>query len=147
MSLLRWYPAPQARHGRDGELKFRFGCPPPPPPRRAKRLVSLATRWRLRPVGRFEIAAVEGADHTLGLARPLLITTISTMVLISIDPFAFKKTFLLVVALLGLSSALCFADPLFMSCQFGRHDRQSHRVSSAGSSASFQSQNGVFRPH
>jgi hypothetical protein len=53
------------------------------------------------------------------------------MVLISIDPFAFKKAFLLVVALLGLSSALCFADPLFMSSQFVRHNRQSHRVSSA----------------
>jgi hypothetical protein len=62
------------------------------------------------------------------------------MVLISIDPFAFKKTFLLVVALLGLSSALCFADPLFMSSQFVRHDRQSHRVSSAACSASLQSE-------
>jgi len=62
------------------------------------------------------------------------------MVLISIDPFAFKKTFLLVVALLGLSSALCFADPLFMSSQFVRQGRQLHRVSSIGSSASLQSQ-------
>jgi hypothetical protein len=62
------------------------------------------------------------------------------MVLVSINPFAFKKTFLLVVALLGLSSALCFADPLFMSSQFVRHDRQSHRVRAAESSASLQSQ-------
>jgi hypothetical protein len=62
------------------------------------------------------------------------------MVLISIDPFALKKTFLLVAALLGLSSALCFADPLFMSSQFAGHDRRSHRVSSAAFSASLQSQ-------
>jgi hypothetical protein len=62
------------------------------------------------------------------------------MVLISIAPFSFKKTFLLVVALLGLSSALCFADPLFMSSQFARHDRQSHRFSSAASSATLQSE-------
>jgi hypothetical protein len=53
------------------------------------------------------------------------------MVLISIDPFAFKKTFLLVVALLGLSSALCLADPLFISSQFALSEHRSHRVASA----------------
>jgi hypothetical protein len=37
------------------------------------------------------------------------------MVLISIHPFASWKIFLLGVALLGLSSALCLADPLFMA--------------------------------
>jgi len=51
------------------------------------------------------------------------------MILVSINPFAFKKLFLLVVALLGLSSAICFADPLFMSTHFAFRDRQSHRFS------------------
>ena len=40
------------------------------------------------------------------------------MVLISIHPFAFRKIFLAIVALLGLSSALCFADPVFMTKQY-----------------------------
>ena len=78
------------------------------------------------------------------MAWPLLIIAIFTMVLISIDPFAFKKTLLLVAALLGLSSALCFADPLFMSSQFVRHDRQSRRVSRIASSASLQSETAVL---
>jgi hypothetical protein len=37
------------------------------------------------------------------------------MILISIHPFAFKKLFLLIVAFLCVSSALCFADSLFMT--------------------------------
>lgn len=41
------------------------------------------------------------------------------MVLISIHPFALRKIFLLAVALLGFSSAFCFADPLFMTRQYG----------------------------
>jgi hypothetical protein len=49
------------------------------------------------------------------LARLVLIITIISMVLISIQPFAFRKIFLLVGTLLCLSSALCFADSLFMS--------------------------------
>ena len=36
------------------------------------------------------------------------------MILISVQPFAFRKIFLLIAALLGLSSAACFADPLFL---------------------------------
>jgi hypothetical protein len=46
------------------------------------------------------------------------------MVLISIQPFASKKVFLLAAVLLCLSSALCFADSLFMSLHstpYGRH--------------------------
>lgn len=35
------------------------------------------------------------------------------MVLISIHPFVFRKTFLVLLALLGFS-ALCFADPVLM---------------------------------
>ena len=49
------------------------------------------------------------------LARLVLIITIISMVLISIRPFAFRKIFLLVATLLCLSSAICFADSLFMS--------------------------------
>lgn len=52
------------------------------------------------------------------MARPVLIKTINSMVLISIHPFAVRKIFLLAVALLGLSSAVCFADPLFMTRQY-----------------------------
>lgn len=44
------------------------------------------------------------------------------MVLISIHPFALRKIFLLAIALLGVSSAFCFADPLFMTRQYG-HSR------------------------
>jgi hypothetical protein len=51
------------------------------------------------------------------------------MILVSINPFAFKKIFLLVAALLGLSSAICFADPLFMSTRFLSRDHRSHRFS------------------
>ena len=50
----------------------------------------------------------------ISLAQALLIKTID-MILISIHPFAFKKLFLLVVAFLCVSSALCFADSLFMT--------------------------------
>jgi hypothetical protein len=42
------------------------------------------------------------------------------MVLISLHPFAFRKIFLLAAAVLGLSSALCFADSLFMARQYAR---------------------------
>jgi hypothetical protein len=49
------------------------------------------------------------------MAWAVLIITITSMVLIGIQPFAFKKVLLLVVALLCLSSVACFADSLFMS--------------------------------
>jgi hypothetical protein len=39
------------------------------------------------------------------------------MVLISIDPFTFRKTLLIVVAFLGLS-AFCFADPVLMAQRY-----------------------------
>ena len=57
-------------------------------------------------------------ESTAGLARAVLINTIIDMVLISIHPFAVRKIFLLAVALLGLSSAFCFADPVFMTRQY-----------------------------
>ncbi|MEY2518931.1 MAG: hypothetical protein QOF24_690 [Verrucomicrobiota bacterium] len=50
----------------------------------------------------------------ISLAQALLIKTID-MILISIHPFAFKRLFLLGVAFLCVSSAVCFADSLFMT--------------------------------
>lgn len=61
------------------------------------------------------------------LARPVLIITITNMVLISIQPFAFKRIFFLVAALLCLSSAICFADSLFMSLHSTRYGPQLDR--------------------
>jgi hypothetical protein len=49
------------------------------------------------------------------------------MILISIHPFAFKKLFLLVVAFLCVSSALCFADSLFMTRHYASDQ---HRTNS-----------------
>jgi hypothetical protein len=39
------------------------------------------------------------------------------MVTVSIQPFAVKKVFLLVAAIICLTSAACFADPLFMNAR------------------------------
>jgi hypothetical protein len=49
------------------------------------------------------------------------------MVLIGIQPFASKKIFLLVAALLCLTSAICFADSLFMSLHSSPYGRQLNR--------------------
>jgi len=57
------------------------------------------------------------------------------MVLVSINPFALKKIFILVAALLGLSSAICLADPLFMTTRFTLRDHQSRWTSPAVLSA------------
>jgi hypothetical protein len=50
------------------------------------------------------------------------------MILIGLQPFAIKKIFLLVAALLCLSSAICFADPVFMSLHGQRYERQLKRI-------------------
>jgi hypothetical protein len=39
------------------------------------------------------------------------------MVTVSIQPFAVKKVFLLIAAIICLTSAACFADPLFMNAR------------------------------
>ena len=54
------------------------------------------------------------------------IITIANMVLISMQPFAIRKIFLLAVALLCLSSAFCFADSLFMARRYApsKHDNR-----------------------
>jgi hypothetical protein len=40
------------------------------------------------------------------------------MVLVSLRPFAFKRIILVAAAILGLSSAVCFADSLFMARRY-----------------------------
>jgi hypothetical protein len=62
------------------------------------------------------------------LAWPVLLLTITSMVLIGIQPFASKKILILVVALLCLSSAICFADSLFMSLHSTPNGRQLNRI-------------------
>jgi hypothetical protein len=53
------------------------------------------------------------------------------MILISIQPFAFKKLFALGATLLCLSTASCFADALFLSVNSTPYDRQISRVQPA----------------
>jgi hypothetical protein len=45
------------------------------------------------------------------------IKTITNMVLISLDPFTYRKILLIAAALLGLS-AVCFADPVLMAQRY-----------------------------
>ena len=52
------------------------------------------------------------------MAQPLLVKTITTMVLISIDPFATRRILLVLAALLCFSAA-CFADPVLMAQRYG----------------------------
>ena len=54
------------------------------------------------------------------LACPVLINTITSMVLISIHPFALRKLLFVVVAFLCLS-AFCFADPVLMVRRYSTH--------------------------
>lgn len=50
------------------------------------------------------------------------------MVLISIQPFAFKRIFLLVALLVCLSSAICLADSLLLRPHAARCDGQLHSM-------------------
>jgi hypothetical protein len=50
----------------------------------------------------------------------VLIITITSMVLISIHPFAFRKLFLVIVAFLCFS-AFCLADPVLMVRRYSNH--------------------------
>ena len=58
-----------------------------------------------------------------GVAWPLLIKAITSMVLISIHPFCLRKIFLIVVALLCFS-AFCFADPVLMVQRYATHSER-----------------------
>ena len=50
------------------------------------------------------------------------------MILISIQPFAFKKMFALAATLICLSTASCFATSMFMSVEATPYDRQMSRI-------------------
>ena len=54
------------------------------------------------------------------------------MVLISLHPFALRRMFLLVLALVGFS-ALCFADPVLMAHRY-RHDHSRVATNASGMS-------------
>lgn len=69
------------------------------------------------------------------MARPVLIITITSMVLISIQPFALRKFFLLVATLL-LFSAIGFADSLFMNLRSNASGRELTRLKIAPSQPS-----------
>jgi len=62
------------------------------------------------------------------MARPVLQLAIISMVLIGLQPVAFKKIFILVLVLLCLSSAICFGDSLFMSLHSRPCGRQLNRI-------------------
>jgi hypothetical protein len=61
------------------------------------------------------------------MACPLLINTITSMVLISIHPFALRKLFLVVVAFLCFS-AFCLADPVLMVRRYARPSERSDKL-------------------
>ena len=71
-----------------------------------------------------------GASTRQNLACPVLIIAITHMLLISIQPFALKRIFFLVATLLYLSSAICFADSLFMTSRSTPYGRQLNRIES-----------------
>lgn len=50
------------------------------------------------------------------------------MVTVSLQPLAFRKVFLLIAAIVCLSSAAAFADPLFMNVRSTPYDRQMARI-------------------
>jgi hypothetical protein len=49
------------------------------------------------------------------------------MVTVSLQPFAFRKIVLLIAALIWLTSAVVFADPVFMHAQATRFARHANR--------------------
>lgn len=57
------------------------------------------------------------------------------MVTISLQPFAFRKIVLLIAALLSLTTAVVFGDPVFMNAQENRIARHSSHVQSWRSGA------------
>jgi len=82
------------------------------------------------------------------MAQAVLVETIVTMVLISIQPFACRKILFLVATLLCLSSAICFADSLFMSLHAKPHGpdlTQSQTDRSCQHDVSLASQNRGFK--
>ena len=50
------------------------------------------------------------------------------MVTISIAPYAFRKVFILFIAIISLSSVSCFAGSFFLSVDTTPYDRQMSRI-------------------
>ena len=50
------------------------------------------------------------------------------MIFISLQPFAVKRVFLLVAAIVGLLTASCFADSVFLTVDSTPYDRQMGRI-------------------
>jgi predicted transglutaminase-like cysteine proteinase len=64
------------------------------------------------------------------MARGVLILSIITMVTISMQPFTAKKIWLVLLGLICLSSASCFAESLYVNVSSTPYDRQMTRVRS-----------------
>jgi hypothetical protein len=62
------------------------------------------------------------------VARTVLLVIILLMILISIQPFRFKKAFLLLTGLFCLSSIACFAESNFLGVPATPYDRQMTRI-------------------
>ena len=70
------------------------------------------------------------------------------MVLIGIQPFAFRKILILVLALLFLTSAICFADSIYMSLYSRSHGRQLQGVKPVSSISDFgNAPTSLLSPH
>ena len=70
------------------------------------------------------------------MARGVLPLTIITMVTISMQPFTTKKIWLVLLGLICLSSASCFAESLYVNVSSTPYDRQMTRVRSVLASRS-----------
>src|SRR5205085_4553201 len=96
-------------------------------------IVRGAAKPRLKP----SQPAVSGLPISISrLAHRLLIETIITMILISLQPFQAKKLLLLVAAILGLCSAACFAQSNYMTVSSTPYDHQMTRIHSVLTSKS-----------
>ena len=62
------------------------------------------------------------------MACPLLIGVIIPMVTVSLTPLSPGKILALVLALLGLTTVSCFADPVFLTVNSTPYDRQMTRI-------------------
>ena len=58
----------------------------------------------------------------------IAIPTIFTMIFISLQPFAVKRVFLLIAAIVCLLTASCFADSVFLTVGSSPYDRQMGRI-------------------
>jgi len=62
------------------------------------------------------------------VARTLLIENIADMIFVSINPFALKRFFFFLLAVIGLSCASCFGGSVFVSVKSTPYDIQMSRI-------------------